>query len=125
MSRPMILAFNADARLAKLRFLCMKLGILVKVVPTEDFSQTLGVLAGLGERQEAAEEELFSEEMIVFCHMDNGLVNRFLQVMKQQRVAMIGLKAVLTPTNADWTPLRLCGELKEERSALQSGKTAH
>ena len=37
MPRPMILTFNlSGARLAKLRFLCMKLGIALKDVPEED-----------------------------------------------------------------------------------------
>ena len=51
MSRPTILAFNLpDARLSRLRFLCMKLGTLVKPVPAEDFNQPLAALAGLTER---------------------------------------------------------------------------
>ncbi|MBQ7850589.1 MAG: DUF3783 domain-containing protein [Clostridia bacterium] len=127
MSRPAILSFNLpDARLARLRFLCMKLGMLVRVVPPEDFSQPLTALCGLSERTEALPPETsFSEEMIVFCHMDNALVNRFIQTARQQRVPPFPLKAILTPTNAAWTPVQLCAELREEHAALQRGSTAH
>lgn len=127
MSRPMILAFNlTDARLAKLRFLCMKLGTLVRVIPEEDFSQPLAVLAGLSERvADAAPAEPFAEEMIVFCQMTSVQLNNFLKTAKQQRIPPFPLKAILTPTNAGWTPSALCAELKEERAAIMGGSQAH
>lgn len=126
MPRPTILAFNlSDFRLNKLRFLCMKLGTLVKPVPQEEWNQPLSVLCGLKQPEEAASAEPFTEEMIVFCQMDNALVNRFIQTARQQRIPPFPLKAILTPTNADWTPARLCQELKEEHAAMQRGNTAH
>ena len=126
MSRPTILAFNlSDARLAKLRFLCMKLGLLVKPVPQEDFAQPLSALSGLTERSEGEACEDFSEEMIVFCHMTNAQLNGFLKSAKQQRVPPFPLKAILTPTNVSWTPAALCAELKEEREAILKGGQAH
>ena len=127
MARPMILAFNlSDARLSKLRFLCMKLGVLVKPVPAEDFAQPIAALAGLAEACEAPEAtEAFADEMIVFCHMTNVQLNNFLKTAKQQRVPAFPLKAILTPTNAAWTPAALCAELKQEREAILSGGQAH
>ena len=72
MPRQTILACNlSDARLSKLRFLCMKLGVLVKAVPAEDFAQPVGALCGVLERTEAADDDSFTDEMIVFCHMDH------------------------------------------------------
>lgn len=127
MPRPTILAFNlTDARLSKLRFLCMKLGLLVKVVPQEDFTQPIAALAGLAERNENPEAaEPFVEEMIVFCHMSNVQLNGFLKTAKQQRIPPFPLKAILTPTNASWTACALCAELKEERAAILKGGQAH
>ena len=126
MPRPTILAFNlSDARLSKLRFLCMKLGTLVKVVPPEDFTQPIAALAGLAERAEAPEADAFADEMIVFCHMSNVQLNNFLKTAKQQRIPPFPLKAILTPTNAAWTACALCAELKEEREAILSGGQAH
>lgn len=123
--RPTILTFNlSDARLSKLRFLCMKLGLAVKAVPAEDFSQPIGALCGLTDRIDAAPVDAFPEEMLIFCHMDNTAVNRFLQTTKQMRFAPVALKAILTPTNAEWTPAQLCKELQEERAAVLKGETA-
>lgn len=122
--RPTILTFNLnEARLSKLRFICMKLGLLVNPVPAEDFCQPVSALCGLTEPVEASPTEAFPEEMLIFCHMDNGAVNRFLQTAKQMRYAPVALKAILTPTNADWTPVQLCAELKDERAAVLRGET--
>ena len=124
--RPTILTFNlTDARLSKLRFLCMKLGLMVKPVPAEDCCQPISSLCGLSDPADAAPAESFPEEMLVFCHMDNAAVNRFLQTAKQMRFAPVALKAILTPTNAAWTPAQLCAELRDERAAVMQGTTTH
>lgn len=125
--RPMILTFNlSDARLAKLRFLCMKLGLAVKPIPAEEAGQPIAALCGLAAPTDARADDAFPEEMLVFCHMSDAQVNRFLQTAKQLRFAPVALKAVLTPTNAEWSPARLCGELRQERDAiLRGGRTEH
>ena len=124
--RPTILVFNlSEARLAKLRFLCMKLGLAVKPVPAEDCCQPISALCGLSEPAEAAPAGAFPEEMLIFCHMDNAQVNRFLQTARQMRFAPVALKAILTPTNAQWTPVQLCAELRDERAAVMQGTTTH
>ena len=124
--RPTILTFNLNEnRLSKLRFICMKLGLAVRPVPAEDFCQPISALCGLTELAEASPAEAFPEEMLIFCHMDNAQVNRFLQTAKQMRYAPVALKAILTPTNAEWTPVQLCAELKDERAAVMKGEAAH
>lgn len=124
--RPTILTFNLNEnRLSRLRFLCMKLGLAIKPVPAEDFCQPISALCGLSASAEASPAEAFPEEMLIFCHMDNAQVNRFLQTARQMRFAPVALKAVLTPTNAEWTPVQLCAELKEERAAVMKGEAAH
>ena len=124
--RPTILTFNLNEnRLSKLRFLCMKLGLTVRPVPAEDFCQPIAALCGLSAPAEASPAEAFPEEMLIFCHMDNAQVNRFLQTARQMRFAPVALKAVLTPTNAEWTPVQLCAELKDERAAVMKGEAAH
>lgn len=122
--RPTILAFNLNEnRLSKLRFICMKLGVPVKTVPAEAYGQTISALCGLSAPAASAQAEAFPEEMLVFCHMDNAQVNRFLTTAKQLRYAPVALKAILTPTNAEWTPMQLCQELKQERAAIMQGET--
>lgn len=123
--RPTILTFNLNEnRLSKLRFLCMKLGLTVRPVPAEDFCQPISALCGLSAPAKASPAEAFPEEMLIFCHMDNAQVNRFLQTARQMRFAPVALKAVLTPTNEEWTPVQLCAELKDERAAVMMGGTA-
>lgn len=124
--RPTILTFNLNEnRLSKLRFICMKLGLAVRPVPAEECCQPISALCGLTEQAEASPAEAFPEEMLIFCHMDNAQVNRFLQTAKQMRYAPVALKAILTPTNAEWTPVQLCAELKDERAAVMKGEAAH
>ena len=124
--KPTILTFNMnEARLSKLRFLCLRLGIQVMDVPEPGFANTLGALCGLAEVNDAEGRRDFDEEMMVFAHMDNALVNRFLQTARQMRFAPVALKAVLTPTNADWYPVQLCRELKQERAAVMKGEPLH
>ena len=124
--RPTILTFNLNEnRLSRLRFLCMKLGLAVRPVPAEDFCQPISALCGLSAPAEASPAEAFPEEMLIFSHMDNAQVNRFLQTARQMRFAPVALKAVLTPTNAERTPVQLCAELKDERAAVMKGEAAH
>lgn len=123
--RPTILTFNlAEDRLAKLRFLCMKLGCAVQPVPAGDWGQPLSALCGLSAPAENTPVDAFEDEMLVFCHMDNAAVNRFLQTAKQLRFRPVALKAILTPTNAEWSPARLHAELTAERVAILNGSTA-
>ncbi len=123
--RPTILTFNlSETRLSRLRFLCMKLGCAVKPVPESDIGLALSALCGLSAPEECIPGEPFSEEMLVFCHMPDAAVNRFLQAARQMRFAPVALKAILTPTNADWTPAQLRDELKREREAISRGESA-
>lgn len=127
MPRPTILACNLpEARLGKLRFLCMKLGLLVKPVPAEDFAQPIGALCGVSPRADTPEAaQPFAGEMIVFCHMSNQQIDRFLTTARQLRIPPFPIKAMLTPTNAAWNASQLFAELTQERAAIMSGDTAH
>lgn len=127
MARPMILACGlTEERQGKLRMLCMRTGLLLKMVPEADYAQPVGALCGLQERVAAAEAQgTVEEELLVFCHMDNGTVSRFLQLARQQRIPPFALKAVLTPTNAAWTLPQLYEELRQEREAVMNGGEAH
>ena len=126
MPKPMILTFNfTPDRLSKLRFICLRLGVQVLDVPEPGFYNTLGAICGLSDPNDAEGRRNFTDEMMVFAHMDNALVNRFLQTAKQMRYAPVALKAILTPTNAEWTPVQLCAELKDERAAVMKGEAAH
>jgi len=130
MARPMILACGlTEERQGKLRMLCMRTGLLLKMVPEADYAQPIGALCGLAERTQTAEAAeapgAVEEELLVFCHMDRDAVSRFLALTKQQRVPPFALKAMLTPTNAAWTIPQLFAELRRERAAVLGGGEAH
>lgn len=124
MSRPTVLCFNLPAdKLARVRFCCMRLSILVQSVAEEDFQQPLGALCGFSPRLPgvSAPVEPFTGEMLVMSGLNRQQAERLLSSLKQSRIH-IPLKAVLTPTNAAWDCIRLHGELAAERAAIQSGQ---
>ena len=125
MSRPVVLCFNVPSdKLAKVRFGCMRLGVLVKSVESADFHQPLGALCGMTPPAETAEPaEPFTGEMLVMANLNRQQAERLLSSLKQSRVN-IPLKAVLTPTNAAWDCIRLHAELTAERSAIEGGQSA-
>lgn len=125
MARPLILAYGLTSeRLSRLKYVCMRLGMLARAVPEEDMGQPVGALCGVTERIADAPVAAVSEEMLVFCHMDNASVSRFLQMLRQQRIPPFGLKAMLTPVNAAWNAQQLCMELQQERAAIAAGNPA-
>ena len=65
--------------------------------------------------------EAFDEEMLVMAHFPPALVQAFLQGLRRAGVRPGGLKAVLTPTNAQWDSLALYTELCREREAIAQG----
>lgn len=122
---PIILVFNLPSdRLGKLRFTCMRLGIQVRPVEQREYGQTIGSLCGLSAPSDApAPEEAFADDMLVMANFTQSLANRLLAALKQARLP-IRLKAVVTPTNVQWTPLQLHSELTAERAAIAQGKEA-
>ena len=119
-----ILLFHVNIfKEASIRALCEDLGIEVRVIPDQDGHKTIGAIAGLPETAahrdgKSAKPVPFTEEMMVFCAMESDLLDRFLTQYRSREISPIGLKAVLTPYNARWTPGRLCAELKKEQQSL-------
>lgn len=56
------------------------------------------------------------EPMMLFAGMDHEEVSRFIDLLNQTGAPRIALKAVLTPTSMEWTPLELYEHLKEEHA---------
>ena len=59
-------------------------------------------------------------ELLVFCGLEDGLLDQFLAGYRQREIEPIGLKAVATPHNLFWTVYELTTELEQERAAMQS-----
>ena len=124
--RPTIYTFNLnESRLTKLRFICFKLGLLVKPVPPERFDHHIASLIGLCEPETEASANTFDDEMLLFHNLSDYQLNTFLATCKQQRFAPVALKAIVTPDNTAWTAVELHAELWQERQAVMQGTTTH
>ena len=122
-----VLLYNLPKeKLAKIRFVLLKLGLEGRVVSPEDYALPLGALAGIegfpvpSEAAEASQES-FSGEMLVMCGLSAAQFSAFLTALRQNRCT-VPLKAVLTETNAAWDSYRLHRELQAEHEALQRVK---
>ncbi|MBQ8063899.1 MAG: DUF3783 domain-containing protein [Clostridia bacterium] len=127
-----VLAFNfAGVRLANLQALCERNNaelhnVSAKTAP-ETFSLSLGAsLAGGSvtaskplavEAVDILRAMTFDEEMLIQAGFGPEELDAVLEDLKKKDL-WIPLKAVLTPTNAAWTPVALKAELESERAAI-------
>ena len=117
MNAPLVLLYNLDNRNgSRLRLICLKLHIRVRTVAPAELAEPVGALA---------EGEPFADEMMVMVHFGGKLLNQFLQEIRAAHLPGVGLKAVLTPTNMEWSSVRLHDELRREHEAMRYGQAAH
>ena len=95
--------------------------ISLRRVEKSEYLQTIGALAGM--EGKALTEQIYTgadipEPMMVLC-MDSNRVDQVLAAFRSMGVPRIGCKAMLTPTNSNWTPLALFAELKEEQEEFR------
>ena len=79
-------------------------------------------------KKEAAESLLQAaqKEMVFLCGFDMHLLNRFLAAVKKGKLKNVELKAMLTPSNRQWSGLHLLRELAAEHVYMkQYGKSVH
>lgn len=97
------------------------LGCRVLHVEREQFLWPIGVLAGVDEPADVMpsyDGEGFSDEMLIMYLQDGDVLDTALRMMRREK-ATVALKAVLTPTNKDWSLLALHDELKREHEYMQ------
>lgn len=128
MKSPVLLCFQmSPEKAARLRLLCMRFAIRFQQVPPEQWGERLGALCGLTEEAAAAPlppsdaPQDVPGEMMVMGLFPTGLASQLLQAMKRAKLPPVPLKAVLTPTNSQWTPPMLYQELQREREAVMQG----
>ncbi|SFE38833.1 DUF3783 domain-containing protein [Succiniclasticum ruminis] len=79
-------------------------------------------------KKEAAESlaQAAQKEMVFLCGFDMHLLNRFLAAVKKGKLKSIELKAMLTPSNRQWSGRHLLQELAAEHVYMkQYGKSVH
>lgn len=108
----------------KVQRLCKDLNISCRIVSGEDLGETLGYLANIqGFPRQAKEKQLMPllkapGEMLVMSGMDSESVDIFLAEYQKRGIEITPLKAMITPYNVSWTPIRLYGELSKEQKLL-------
>lgn len=126
MNHPMVLLYNLDSpKGAKIRRMCLPLGLRARLVEPAEYGLTLTDLVEGKAPETPWEGEAFTDEVLLLVNCTGPLLDRFLQGFKRNKIPPVGLKAVLTPTNGGWTSLELQAELSREREAIRQGQAAH
>ena len=110
---------------SKLRQIFAMLRLRMRPVNPEQYGITLDLLSE-GKGESAAEiGEAIGETMLVFCGVNDALLNQVLEVIRVAKIPPIRLKAVLTEENKTWNSRQLYEELVKEREEIarqQKGK---
>ena len=121
MKPPVLLTYNLHGeRAAKIRMAAMRFRVRLRAVERREYARPLGELVESGPDGDW-NGKAFDEEMLVMAHFPPALVQAFLQGLRRAGVRPGGLKAVLTPTNAQWDSRALHTELCKEREAIAQG----
>lgn len=113
-----ILTFGLDKeKLRAVRGAAQKNGIQIKEISRKDYSQKLGVLAGIqGFSKEKAiyNGPDFPLEMMIFSGIDSAQMDTFLADYKKTDTPSVPLKAIITPHNIFWSADKLFQKLWKE-----------
>ena len=121
MKPPVLLTYNLHGeRAAKIRMAAMRFRVRLRAVERREYARPLAELVESGPEGDW-DGEAFDEEMLVMAHFPPALVQAFLQGLRRAGVRPGGLKAMLTPTNAQWDSRALHAELCKEREAISHG----
>ncbi len=144
-----VLLFNITSRESRLKIgkALLPMNITVKAVTCEDYSQSIGYLAGMKDMErrnkdignnEAEPTSLekktiepttsetnisyndLAGEMIVMAGLSGARMEQVLQALKKAGVLKSCLKAVLTDTNRFWNAFKLFQELKSEYDTMHN-----
>ena len=128
MKQAVLLCYNlAPEKAQKIRLAAMRLKIRVRPVAKEEYGQTLAALCGMEETTDAAYGGAgFEDEMLVMANFPAAMMNTFLGLFRRMGIAPVALKAILTPTNAQWDSEKLHAEIASEHETMMKGNgTAH
>ena len=121
-----VLVFNVNDSSTKLNIelALFPFHVRLKKVLLADYNKTLGSLVGISDSADPGQsytgDELESSMMIFAGIPDNNL-NLLLKSLRDKKV-QLPYKAILTPTNSNWTPLECFEELVREHKAMNPEK---
>lgn len=120
--RETVLLYNFDSeRQPKVKRALLPLKFFLKTVSKEDFSQPIGVLAGI-KGIEPVEEKYdgdgFDDEMIVMGGFTSAKIDALVRALNKNGIGKIALKAVITPTNVNWNSVELYKAVKADHDEM-------
>lgn len=127
MNTPIVFLYNLqNSKGAKIKMQCHKLHIRFKSVEKAEYKLKLKELAALTAEQNIEEPaENFSDEMLVFVHFTQPLLNTFLNSIRKAK-APVALKAVYTDYNANLDSVALYHEIRAEHEMMtKQGISVH
>lgn len=127
MTNPQVLLYNftIDDRAVKLGRWLTKEKIPARIVQAPEFLHPLGFLFEIPGFQPNPQFNLggnFHDEMIVLKDFSDAQLDGFLRFFRENQLAPIKLKAVLTPVTQYWNSLELHKELTKEHEAMEGRK---
>ena len=118
-----ILLFNPPEkdRLLKLEMALFPLHVRLKKVAPSEYNQPLGALAGIKDMTPAEgtyDGPELPDTMLVFCFLDDSRLNQALAALRKCGAGPFPYKAILTPTNSEWTAPDCFAEIKREHETM-------
>lgn len=121
--QPILLTFNVhEEKAKKLLLLSMQYKVRVQSVSKEEFGSSIGSILENNTKEVTDTHITFDDEMVVFAHFSQALLQSYLKSWRAMGIESIPLKAMLTPTNVKWTPIALHQELLEEAQWFKENK---
>lgn len=126
--QPRVLLFNfaADSRTMRLLRFLDDSGTAVTQVPSCSYYEKLGALFALPGYEKSGVRHFgtpFQDEMLVMAGFDQVRLDALLHFFRDEKLPPVALKALLTPTNADWDAVTLHSHMLQERDQfLRAGK---
>ncbi len=119
-----VLVYNCSGpKFAKMHQIFAMLRLLMRNVTPDKYDISLMDLA-LGQGEPGEAQEPIPESMLVFCGVNQALLQQVLEVLRLSKLPPIPMKAVLTETNKDWNSKQLYEELCKEREAMNEAAQA-
>ena len=114
-----VLIYNCSGpKFTKLGHIFAMLGLRMRRIQPAQYGQSLIDLAQ-GVEGTAVEAEAFTENMLVFCGLNQAFLNQLLEVIRLAKLPEIHLKAILTEDNQHWDSIKLHEELLAEKEKIE------
>lgn len=121
-----VLLYNMKPeRLKTIKFVLLRMGVRMKNITRELYSQPIGYLTGIKGIDKLEEEykgDGFQDEMLVLKGFSNLRIDELLRQLKKGNIEKIQLKAVVTEHNQFWNSIQLYEEIKKEHDIMSSKK---